>query len=671
MRQVLALWVVGLAMAGEVLATEFVKGDAFAIKNQWVKENLLKARKTSPFSFIYDGQASSRLLRDWERMDETRAIDAVRTQHTSLWIDPMRKLQVRCVTVEYTDFPAVEWTVYFKNRSTGETPILENIQGLDTRFERPVTGEFVLHGLKGDWCTADSYEPYQLTLGTKAVYRFAPFGGKSCCGPKGWPYYNLQMSGGGVLMAVGWPGQWASTFTRDDLGLQVTAGQELFRAKLKPGEEIRSPLMALVFWRGSDPVAAQNLWRRWYLAHALPRIQGQPQPPVAQIQVGGSIQETATYESFLESGIQVDVCWRDAGDSPTSTWFPSANGPYKTMTWLNSGTWEIDTARYPKGFKPFSDWVHAHQMQFLLWFEPERVGDPHSWLGKNHPEWLLPGTSHGALLDEGNPKARAWLVDHIDGLIKSQGLDWYREDMNGDGPLPAWRRHDGPDRQGITENLYVQGHLAFWDELRRRHPGLHIDSCASGGRRNDLETMRRAVPLLRSDFQIPSQAGVIEGNQGHTFGLSSWFPYQGSGCYFNDPYAYRSFYLPGFGLCNVPFDARVVKAYAECRKIAPLMLGDYYPLTPYNLQLDQWIAWQFHRPEQGDGVFQAFRREKSAEAAKTFRLKGLDPAATYEVKNFDVVGAVKVSGKDLMDPGLTVKIGEKRGSAVIAYQALR
>ena len=85
---------------------------------------------------------------------------------------------------------------------------------------------------------------------------------------------------------------------------------------------------------------------------------------------GGSIQETATYESFLESGIQVDVCWRDAGDSPTSTWFPSANGPYKTMTWLNSGTWEIDTARYPKGFKPFSDWVHAHQMQFLLWFEP-------------------------------------------------------------------------------------------------------------------------------------------------------------------------------------------------------------------------------------------------------------------------------------------------------------
>ena len=183
--------------------------------------------------------------------------------------------------------------------------------------------------------------------------------------------------------------------------------------------------------------------------------------------------------------------------------------------------------------------------------------------------------------------------------------------------------------------------------------------------------MRRPVPLLRSDFQQPNQAGVIEGNQGHTYGLSFWLPYQGSGCYFNDPYSYRSFYLPGFGLCNVPFDSKAVKAYAECRKIALLMLGDYHPLTLYNRQLNQWIAWQFHRPEQGDGFVQAFRREKSEVDSKTFCLKGLDPAAIYEVRNFDETGAVKTSGKDLMNPGLTVKIGEKRGSAVIAYKALR
>ena len=141
-------------------------------------------------------------------------------------------------------------------------------------------------------------------------------------------------------------------------------------------------------------------------------------------------------------------------------------------------------------------------MQFLLWFEPERVGDPNSWLGKNHPEWLMPGNSAGDVLNLGDPAALKWLIEHIDGMVKSQGLDWYREDLNGGNYGTAWRKHDAPDRQGITENLYVQGHLAFWDELRRRNPNLRIDSCASGGRRNDLETMRRAVPLLRSDWSV-------------------------------------------------------------------------------------------------------------------------------------------------------------------------
>jgi hypothetical protein len=58
------------------------------------------------------------------------------------------------------------------------------------------------------------------------------------------------------------------------------------------------------------------------------------------------------------------------------------------------------------------------------------------------------------------------------------------------------------DRQGMTDNLHVQGYLAYWDALRRRRPNLVIDSCASGGRRNDLETMRRAVPLHPTDYPL-------------------------------------------------------------------------------------------------------------------------------------------------------------------------
>jgi len=631
---------------------------------------------TAPLiSFVYHRQSSAALLSQWNQQRTSRTLDAQRTEHTLVWTDPQTGLEVRVVGVEYSDYPVVEWTAWFKNTGASVTPILKNIQALDVIFERAEGGKFTLHGNQGDATTADSYEPYHLALGPNAFKSCSPpaWSGKSSDGPDGWPYYNLQLPGGGVILAVGWPGQWASRFARDaGRGLRVTAGQELTRLSLKPGEQIRTPLIALLFWRGTDVVAAQNLWRRWYTAHNMPRVAGKTQDAVAQIQVGGGEQDLAYVQRFLDAGIHVDLCWRDAGGLRENVWFRAGAGPFQEpgMIWLNSGTWEIDTAKYPRGFRPFTDWIHARNMQFVLWFEPERVGDPNSWLGKNHPEWLLPGTSHGALLDEGNPEARRWLTEHVSGLIQSQGIDWYREDMNGGGPLPAWRQHDAADRQGMTENLYVQGHLAYWDELRRRHPGLRIDSCASGGRRNDLETMRRAVPLLRSDFQFADMPGVVEGNQGHTYGLSSWLPFQGSGCYLYEPYAYRSFYLPSFGMGTLNAETAAVqqRAYAECRQVAPRMLGDYYPLTPYSLALDQWIAWQFARPEQGDGVVQAFRRGKNEEPTRTFRLCGLDPDARYEITNLDGPGPTTASGRELMESGLLVELKDRPAAAVVLYQ---
>jgi alpha-galactosidase len=643
------------------------------MNNAWFKEHLADGKSSLPFSFTYGGRPSAPLLAEWPAKRADERLDAYRTRRTLTWTDPKTGLEVRCVAVDYTDYPVVEWTVWFKNTGSADTPILEDLQGLDLRLERDAKdGEFVLHGIKGDSCTADSYEPYHRTLAPGTVATFAPpdSSGKSCDGPNGWPYFNLQQPGGGVILAVGWPGQWAASFARDaTTGLRLRAGQQLTRLLLKPGEEIRTPLTALLFWQGSDVVEAQNLWRRWYRAHNLPRIEGKPQSPTTILSVLGDNAERTDLQAVLDAGVQIDIFWRDAGGLRENVWFQVGvdNFPkWINHIWLNSGTWEIDTVKYPHGFRPLSDWAHQRGIQFMLWFEPERVGDPNSWLGKNHPEWLLPDNFGAGILDEGNPAARQWLTDHISGMIVSQGLDWYREDMNGGGPLPAWRKHDAPDRQGLTENLYVQGHLAFWDELRRRHPHLRIDSCASGGRRNDLETMRRAVPLLRSDFQFVDMPGVVEGNQGHTYGLSAWLPFQGTASCGSDPYEARSFYLPSFGFRRFLWWQkpekldRMRQAYEECRKIAPMMLdGDYYPLTPYSLAPDQWIAWQFHRPEQGDGVVQAFRRKDCAEATRTYRLRGLEPAATYILSDFDREGVLRATGKELMEKGLAVEIPDR------------
>ena len=196
-----------------------------AQQKQWVKQNLLTSSNLPPFSFIYESQPFSTLLPSWKRGEVDTILDANRTQHVITWSH--QGLQIKCVAVEYSDYPMVEWTVYLKNNGSSNTAILEDVQGLNTTFTRTNEREFVLNGIKGDWTTADSYEPYQITLYSNMVRTFSPpsNSGKSTDGPDGWPYYNLQIPGGGVIMAVGWPGQWESKFTHDaTTGLQIEAG---------------------------------------------------------------------------------------------------------------------------------------------------------------------------------------------------------------------------------------------------------------------------------------------------------------------------------------------------------------------------------------------------------------------------------------------------------------
>ena len=141
-----------------------------------------------PFSFTYGGQPSALLLAEWPVQVANERLDAKRTRRTLTWTDPKTGLEVRCVAVEYLDYPAVEWTVWFKNTGTADTPILEDIQGLDARFERDANAdEFVLNGVKGDFQSAESYEPYRRILAADSTARFAPpdWSGKSSDGPAG------------------------------------------------------------------------------------------------------------------------------------------------------------------------------------------------------------------------------------------------------------------------------------------------------------------------------------------------------------------------------------------------------------------------------------------------------------------------------------------------------
>ncbi|MEI6466692.1 MAG: hypothetical protein WCQ89_18325, partial [Verrucomicrobiota bacterium] len=290
MKRTITLLAALLLASLAVLHAELPTPQEISIARQWALSRVFTEDAKLPFSFTLGGKSSDELLRTWKRTEATRELDTQRRELTRTWMDAATGLQVRLVATMYADFPVVEWTVWLKNTGKVNTPILENIQGLDASIERDAAGEFVLHGLRGDSCVAESYRPYSLKLEPDAVKLCSPpvagekVSGKSSDGPDGWPYWNLQKPGGGVILAVGWPGQWEATFVRDhERGLRAKAGQQLTHLVLKPGEEIRTPSITLLFWQGDDVVRAQNLWRSWYLAYVLPRISGQPQPPILTI----------------------------------------------------------------------------------------------------------------------------------------------------------------------------------------------------------------------------------------------------------------------------------------------------------------------------------------------------------------------------------------------------
>lgn len=651
-----------------------VPGQAFGVrptaaemqtKQAWFQKHWAGSPRVAelPFAFQYNGRSSAQWLAQWPRRIETTRLDKTRTQHTLIWNDPATGLEVRCVGVDYADFPTVEWTVYLKNVGQQNTPILSDLQGLDTRLEREPQGEFLLRHWKGDTCRPDLYEPLGLTLGPAASQRLAPVGGRGSNGA--FPYYNLQMPGGGLMLAVGWPGQWAATFQRDaQRGLRITAGQEVTHLTLQPGEQVRTPLIALVFWHGADTVRAQNLWRRWMWAHNVPRTaDGYCPPPLLFGNTSLQFNEMCNanegnqkqfIDRYLEERIPIDFWWMDAG------WYPCGG------QWPKTGTWEPDRERFPAGLRAIADHAASRGVQTLVWFEPERVA-PGTWLAEHHPEWLL----GGKLLNLGSPAARTWLTDHVDRVLAEQAIALYRQDFNMD-PLDFWRKNDSPDRLGMTENLHIQGYLAYWDALRRRHPQLILDSCASGGRRNDLETMRRAVPLHPTDYNYAD----LPAKQAFHSSLFQWIPYFGSNTLpvkEIDAYGIRSGHAPGlilsYDLRSKDLDyAKLRRLVDEWRLVAPCYMGDYYPLAPYSRDENHWIAWQFNRPDQGDGLIEAFRRTNAPGAASVFPLHGLDPAAKYLIRDLESKTSRIVTGKELLEHGLHVEIKSQPGASIVHYK---
>jgi alpha-galactosidase len=668
---------IAVVVSMAVSSSHLVGGDVAAAHDRDGLDGFVRAHagKTvpPPFAFVYGGKASSGFIGKWSVTSEDRT-EGQKLVRTVVYADPSTGLRITAVYTIFRDFPAAEWVVRFKNTGRTDTPIIEKVRACAVSFPDFAAGPgpVTLYRARGSSAERSDFAPINETLAEKAEVRFGPTAGRSS-DTNAFPFFNVATPERGIVAAIGWSGQWeAAVGRKSPRGLDLAAGMAATHFKLRPGEEVRTPSMALLFWKGADRMSGHNLFRRFVLAHHMPQAGGKPVPlPINHgVGFGGPfpcneyVCATESYalamiDRLRQFGIEPDACWIDAG------WYENATVNW----WQGVGTWTVNRTNFPRGLKPVTEAAKKLGQGFVVWFEPERVYEG-TRLDREHADWLtkLPGNPN-RLLDLGNPAALAWITDHIANFIRDEGVTVYRQDFNFD-PAPYWKAMDAPDRVGIAEMKHIEGLYAYWDALLARNPGLLIDNCASGGRRIDLETIGRSIALWRTDYQYYEPSGY----QCHTYGLHFFLPASGTGNANPQKYYFRSAMggavVMGWEL-TPNFNIRgAIEDVAEFRSLRAYLYGDYYPLTEYSTGDDAWAAFQWDRPEEHDGIVLAFRRPMAPQVSIVVKLGGLEPGADYEVSYEDYGVALIKSGRELAE-GLPLKIPEAPASLLIKYRRVR
>ncbi|HOS94399.1 MAG TPA: alpha-galactosidase, partial [Armatimonadota bacterium] len=599
---------------------------------------------------------------------------------------------------EFRGHPAFDWVVRVRNEGTADSAKIHDFWGIDTCWNATDGSMPILHRSIGSPGHEDDFQfrsefmhnsmwdkrrripmdtPSNTRWGEIHSYNIPNDHRSSAV----WlPFFNYQTGGDGLITGLGWSGAWRAYFDHQGGGSStILAGVENLDTILRPGEAVRSTLNLALYWQG-ELMHGQNLFRRLVLDHYTPHMDGKPvEPPIPGVVWGGipSAEHLEIIEKIQEYEIPFDVYWFDAG------WYGTGTVPSYSVfegDWgIMAGDWRPNPNWHHGTLKPVSDAAHALGMKFLVWVEPCRAlqGRP---VTLEHPEYFLTGNADGEardgqtlLLDLGNPEALNWAVDVVASLVEDYGMDWYEEDFNLD-PNPYLEAAAEPDRWGMREMRFIEGHFAFWDTLLQRFPNLAILNCASGGRRIDLESISRGEPLWRSDYNCFPEA-TAESTQDQSYGIQHWLPIQGSmirGWSMYDTYEARCALSPGMEtgiVAKTPEEWLQLKANViQAKRCKRYFMGDYYPLANQQRDPAAWTAYHLFLPEEQEGMLVALRRAKSDVAAMTFDLLTIDPARQWEFEDYDSGKRWVASGRQIREEGFEVAITQRRGSRLIFYR---
>jgi alpha-galactosidase len=304
-------------------------------------------------------------------------------------------------------------------------------------------------------------------------------------------------------LSVAWSGQTNHVLERQSVGrTQIGAGELLMPGEvtLAKGESYQAPTVIAAYANdGIDGASARfhqwvrarknhptnlrprpvtlNVWEAVYMDHKLEKL-------AALAEVAGEI---GVERFVLDDG-----------------WFGARRDDHAGL-----GDWTVAPEVWPQGLQPLIDVVKKNGMEFGLWFEGEMV-NADSDLFRAHPEWILHSGNRTPIearfqqvLDLSHPGAFEHVLGQVDALLNEYEISYIKWDHNRTLTEAA---HFG---KATMRNQNIAIYRLF-DELKLRHPGLEIESCASGGGRIDLGMIDHADRFWTSDCNDALERQTIQ-----------------------------------------------------------------------------------------------------------------------------------------------------------------
>jgi len=369
----------------------------------------------------------------------------------------------------------------------------------------------------------------------------------------------------------------------------------------------------------------------------------------------------------------IDAGWY--GNEPNR--WASNVGDWTDGQWMHEGG----------GLKAVADHAHKRGLKFGLWVEIEAAGDA-STLKKEHPEWLFRRNgepiSGGRALDLTQPEVIAFAESEIVRLIGDLDLDMYRIDHN-HTLTPSGNRI----YQGFVEDLtwrYYDNFNALFDRLRAQFPNVVFQNCAGGGGRLDWGTMAHFHNTELSDWmRLPRGMKILNGITMslppeallRTFGTEVGEHVLDGDVDTQLRHCFCRMIIRGIApsLEEVSLYLRErVEHYIDLYKqiIRPTTIdGLVYHHTPFQPLSEKtpWCVLEYAKADQSSSVAVVFRTSDNGAQEYCFRPRGIDPGKEYIVTLDNRELSFRVTGYEIMNTGIAIRLEPAIGSELILMQA--